>query len=155
MIPLAQLLFQFFTDFQAGNYMFKVSNRNTKPRCEVCSELTIKTPERRQWLRSGVFIINFEHISHLALVFPLLTLSRQIPAGSSPQSYAPYIQVVFKFTHCTVSCDDVRKKSPRKNPPREGSGVGLGLGQGQDQVYGLGGFFPTEFFPRTIYRETF
>ena len=32
------------------------------------SKLTTKTPEQCQWLRSGVFIINFEHISHLALV---------------------------------------------------------------------------------------
>ena len=26
--------------------------------------------------RSGVFIVNFEHVSHLVLVFLLLTLSR-------------------------------------------------------------------------------
>ena len=38
-------------------------------------------PERRQWRRSGIFIVNFEHISHLVLVFLLLTLSRQMPAG--------------------------------------------------------------------------
>ena len=31
----------------AGNYMFKVNNRNTRARCEICSKLTIKTPERR------------------------------------------------------------------------------------------------------------
>ena len=31
----------------AGNYMFKVNNRNTRTRCETCSKLTIKTPERR------------------------------------------------------------------------------------------------------------
>ena len=31
-----------------GNYMFKVSNRNTRTRCEICSKLTRKTPERRQ-----------------------------------------------------------------------------------------------------------
>ena len=31
----------------------------------ACTKLTIKTPERRQWRRSGVFIVNFEHISHL------------------------------------------------------------------------------------------
>ena len=30
-----------------GNYMFKVNNRNTRIRCEICSKLTIKTPERR------------------------------------------------------------------------------------------------------------
>ena len=29
-----------------------------------------------EWRRSGVFIVNFEHISHLVLVFLLLTLSR-------------------------------------------------------------------------------
>ena len=31
----------------ADNYMFKVDNRNTRTRCEICSKLTIKTPERR------------------------------------------------------------------------------------------------------------
>ena len=31
----------------AGNYMFKVNNRNTRTKCEICSKLTIKTPERR------------------------------------------------------------------------------------------------------------
>ena len=34
--------------FPTGNYTFKVSNRNTKTRCEICSKLTIKTPARRQ-----------------------------------------------------------------------------------------------------------
>ena len=29
----------------AGNYMFKVNNRNTRTRCEICSKLTMKTPE--------------------------------------------------------------------------------------------------------------
>ena len=34
------------------------------------SKLTIKTAERqRLWRRSGVFIVNPEHISHLFLVF--------------------------------------------------------------------------------------
>ena len=42
--------------------------------CEICSELTLKTPERRQWRRSGVFIANFEHMSRLILVFLLLSL---------------------------------------------------------------------------------
>ena len=30
---------------------------------------------------SGIFIVNAEHISHLVLVFLLLTLSRLMPAG--------------------------------------------------------------------------
>ena len=64
-----------------GRNMFKVNNRNTGTRCEICSKLTIKTPERRQRQRSGVFTVNFEHISHLVLVFLLISSSRQMPAG--------------------------------------------------------------------------
>ena len=60
----------------AGYYMFKVNIRNTRRRCEIWSKLTIKTPERRHWLRSDVFIPNFEHTSHLLLVFLLLALIR-------------------------------------------------------------------------------
>ena len=40
------------------------------------AKVTINTTERRQWHRFGVFIVNFEHISHLVVVFLLLTLSR-------------------------------------------------------------------------------
>ena len=56
--------------------MFKVNNRNTRTRCEISQKLTTKTLEQQQWRRSGVFIVNFEHISQLVLVFLLLTLSR-------------------------------------------------------------------------------
>ena len=56
--------------------MFKVNNSNTKVRCDICLKLTIKTPERRYLRRSDVFIVNFEHISHLVLVFLLLTMSK-------------------------------------------------------------------------------
>ena len=59
-----------------GIYMFKVNNRNTTTRGEICSKLTRKRPERRQWRRSGVFLVNFEHFSHLVLVFLLLTLRK-------------------------------------------------------------------------------
>ena len=51
---------------QADNNMFKVNNRNTRTR-----------------RRSSVFIVNFEHISHLVLVFLLWTLSMYIPAGKT------------------------------------------------------------------------
>ena len=59
-----------------SNYMFKVNNRSTRARCEICSKLTIKRPERRHSRRSGDFTVNFEHISQLALLLLLLTLSR-------------------------------------------------------------------------------
>ena len=65
-----------FGVFPANIYLFKVNNRNTRNRCEISSKLTIKTPERRRRRRSGVFIVNFEHISHIFLVFLLLTLNK-------------------------------------------------------------------------------
>ena len=62
--------------FPAGIYLFKINNGNARTVCEICSELAIKTPEPRQWHRSGVFIVNFEQISHIVLVFPLLPLNK-------------------------------------------------------------------------------
>ena len=41
--------------------------------CEICSNLTIKGPERRL---SGVFVLNFEQILHIVLVFPFLVLNK-------------------------------------------------------------------------------
>ena len=32
--------------FLANIYMFKVSNKNNRKRCEICSKLTIKTPDQ-------------------------------------------------------------------------------------------------------------
>ena len=61
--------------YPARIYLLKVNSRNTRTRCQICSELTINTPERRQWRRSGVLIVNFEHIPYL-LVFLLLTFNR-------------------------------------------------------------------------------
>ena len=51
--------------------MFKVNNRSARTRCEICSKLTMKIPERQDWRRSGIFIVNFGHISHLVPVFQL------------------------------------------------------------------------------------
>ena len=48
--------------------MFKINNRYNRTRCEVGSKLTIKTPERRHWCHSGVFIVNFKHIPQIVLV---------------------------------------------------------------------------------------
>ena len=71
----------------AGICLLKV-NGNTRIRCELCSKLAVKAQGRpnKMWImskvnnkdtrrHSGVFIVNFEHISHFALVFLLLTLN--------------------------------------------------------------------------------
>ena len=41
-------------NFPAGICLLKVNNRNTRTKCEICSKLTIKKPERRH--------VNFEHV---------------------------------------------------------------------------------------------
>ena len=64
--------------YLVGNYMSKVNKKKKQNRIrrEICSKLTLETPERWDSCRSDVFIVNFKHISHLVLVFLLLTLSR-------------------------------------------------------------------------------
>ena len=42
---------------------------------EIDLKLKIKTPERRHGRCSGVFIVNFEQLSHIVLMFKLLTLN--------------------------------------------------------------------------------
>ena len=51
--------------------MLKVNNRKTRIRCEICSNLTIKTTERRQWRLSGVLMLslnNFTPCSSVSIV---------------------------------------------------------------------------------------
>ena len=50
---------------KVGN-LFKVNDKDTK------------TTSRR---RSGVFIVNTEQISHIVVMFLLLTLNKEMPAG--------------------------------------------------------------------------
>ena len=47
------------------------------------------------WRCSGVFIVNFEHISHLVLVLLLLTLSRQIPTGNASQKVPRHFTTLY------------------------------------------------------------
>ena len=61
-----------YCQLQANIYLLEVNNKNTKKRCEMCSKLTIKTPN------SGVFIVNSEHISHLFLAFFTIVEFEQI-----------------------------------------------------------------------------
>ena len=74
----------------ANIYLFKVNNRNTGKECEICSELKIKPPEKHNYHRSGIFVVNFEHISQLFLVFLLLSLNRKMFAGDiKKERYVP------------------------------------------------------------------
>ena len=48
--------------YPTGIVLFNVNKSNTKTVFEICSKRIIKTPERRQWHRSGVYIVYFEQI---------------------------------------------------------------------------------------------
>ena len=74
-VVLKQFSWILIPQYPVGIYLLKVNNRNTRTRCEICSKLTKKTPERHHWRRSGVFTDNYEYISHLVLVFILITLN--------------------------------------------------------------------------------
>ena len=52
-------------------YLLQFNARKTRKRCQICSNLVMKT----SWRHSGVFIVNFEHISHLFLKFLVLNLN--------------------------------------------------------------------------------
>ena len=76
----------FYSGYDAGgmrhrHYLFKVINNNTRKTCEICSKLTIATLEKRQWCCPFVFIVNFEHISRIFLLFLLLILIMYLFAG--------------------------------------------------------------------------
>ena len=76
------VLFPWFLliNFIMSQPVFTLSG-NTRTVIEIGSKLTIKTLERCQWPRFGVLIVNFEQISHIVLLFPFLTLKKQMPAG--------------------------------------------------------------------------
>ena len=74
-------------------FLFIVNNRNTRKRCEICSKLTIKTPQRR----STVFIVNFEHISYLHLFSSVSTVGfEQVNVCWVP----PYQFINVDITYC-------------------------------------------------------
>ena len=85
-------LYDVFQVFSHITYLLKVNSRNTRTRSEISSKLTIKTPERLHWRCSGFFIVNSELISHLALVFLLLTLNSYLPPRFTHQVLQVYLR---------------------------------------------------------------
>ena len=67
---------------QPGFTCSKLTIETLEQGVKYAQKLSITTPEQRQWRRSGVFIVDFEHVSHLALVLLLLTLNIYMPTGN-------------------------------------------------------------------------
>ena len=71
-------------DFPTSIYLFKANHENIRTSYDNCSKLIIKSTERTErqhWRLYDAFIFNCEQISHVGLVFPLLTLNKQILVG--------------------------------------------------------------------------
>ena len=79
----------------ANNYIFKFSNRNFRKRCEMRSKLRLKTPERRHWHPSHVFIVNFEHFFFMFLLFLLFILGMYLFAGNIYFLFNEHIWLLF------------------------------------------------------------
>ena len=58
-------------------YLFKVNNRNFRTMCEICLELTIKTPQWRQW-----------HLISLLLALTYFTHCSGVSISNFEQGYA-------------------------------------------------------------------
>ena len=61
-------------------YLLKVSSISTKKNGKICSKLPLKTLKQR----STISNIDVGHILHLLLLFLMLTLSKQVFAGTHP-----------------------------------------------------------------------
>ena len=85
--------------------MFKVNNRNTRTRCEICSKFTIKTPERRHC--SSVFIVNFDQIN---TGWNLYTVRIKV---SHPVSNNHWRKTLIQNI-LTFSCSNITKRVPGK-----------------------------------------
>ena len=90
----------------AGIYLLNVNYRNTRARCEICSELTIKTSEWSHCYCSAVSIANFEHISCLVQVFLLLTSNMLLLAGLK-QIFTKFF--LFISRHSYITCKTTSK----------------------------------------------
>ena len=58
------LLIFLFCHCPADIYMLEVNSRNTRKRCEICSKLTAKIPERRQWLKASKCRLGIDNQHH-------------------------------------------------------------------------------------------
>ena len=66
-LTISDINYQLAFALPSRPFLFRVSNRNTRTMREICSKLTIKMLEQRQWRRSGVFIVNIVQISQIFL----------------------------------------------------------------------------------------
>ena len=86
--------------FLMGTFLFKIDNRNTKTRYEVCSKLRIKTPERRQWRQNLVY----KSVQILQCISYISKCSKQIYNVESFGRYFSFCPRLIRRNHsCLIS----------------------------------------------------
>ena len=93
----------------ANIYLFKVKYRNTRKKYDMRSKSAIKIQKRCHWHRSCVTVVNFEHISHIFLVFYcwlwtckfLVSLLVIILITNQMQKHAKSLCMHFNSSHIT------------------------------------------------------
>ena len=98
-------------DITPNIYLLKVNNKNTRKRPGICSKLAIKTPERWQQRRSGVFIVNFEQISHVFFNVPMVDVEQVFVCWDifdtlslHRSGYASFTAILKNFVKLTRKC---------------------------------------------------
>ena len=82
---------------------------DTRTICEVFSKLVIKTLERRNRRHSGAFIVNFEQISHVVPVFPLLHWTNKYRLGMTWIRWFIFYLLLLLYQKLCNSCSNSRK----------------------------------------------
>ena len=73
-------------------FFFCLPNKQLLGVSETCSKLTIKTPERLWWHRSGVFVVNFENLSYLLRSVSIVNIEQVVACNS--ESYATLTKIL-------------------------------------------------------------
>ena len=73
---------------------------------KFCSKIAIKTPKQLNWPHFSVFIVNFEQISCIALMFPLLNTGQEVTSNSDDSITTDLVELgisLFKANLCQYS----------------------------------------------------
>ena len=100
-----------------SQYMFKVNNRNTRTRYEICSKITIKTPERRQ--RHLVFLCCYFwadkcRLGYKKTLIRMAELYKFIYIIFPWPLFSKFVKCENKSTQNFPKCIDAQNKSVRK-----------------------------------------
>ena len=101
---------EIFCSVWVNNYLLKVNNRSIWKRCEVCSKLVIKIPERCQSRRFAQnfplhWVIYFSNIQVLLQQQPSLQFAFVDGFNRSFEHFTFLVNTKHHYKHCTAKCN--------------------------------------------------